>query len=100
MAPDTVKSVPLMVAELMVNGVVPVEVNVTGSVTEEPSLTVPKLRLVEVTANCGLGGGATPVLVRLIEAPLRLAALLLMVSVPSARLTALGANVTRSVTVC
>ena len=89
-APDIVKAVPLIVAELMVNGAVPVEYNVSGSVAEEPSLTVPKLRLVELTVSCG----ATPSLVRLMVIPKCLTALLLIVSVPVAMRAALGANVT------
>ena len=89
-APDIVKAVPLIVAELMVNGAVPVEYKVSGSVAEEPSSTVPKLRLVALTVSCG----ATPSLVRPTVIPKCLTALLLIVSVPVAMRAALGANMT------
>ena len=44
-APEKVKPVPVSVAELIVTGAVPLEVNVTGCVEEEPTVTLPKLRL-------------------------------------------------------
>jgi hypothetical protein len=52
-APDIVKPVPLNVAELMVTGAVPVEVNVTGSVEEVFTVTLPKARVVALTVNVG-----------------------------------------------
>ena len=52
-APDIVKPVPLSVAELMVTGAVPVEVNVTGSVDGTFSATVPNARLGGLTVNTG-----------------------------------------------
>jgi hypothetical protein len=44
-APDIVKPVPVNVAELMVTGAVPVEVNVTGSVDGVFTVTLPNARL-------------------------------------------------------
>ena len=52
-APDTVKPVPLSVAELMVTGAVPVELNVTGSVEAVFTVTLPNVRLVGLTVNVG-----------------------------------------------
>ena len=48
-----VKPVPLSVAELMVTGAVPVEVNVTGSVEAVFTVTLPNARLVGLTVNVG-----------------------------------------------
>ncbi len=48
-APDTLKSVPLIVAELTFTALVPVDVSVTGSVEVEPTVTLPKLRLAGLT---------------------------------------------------
>ncbi len=53
MAPDSVKPVPLNVAELMVTGAVPVEVNVTGSVEAVFTVTSPNVRLAALTVNVG-----------------------------------------------
>jgi hypothetical protein len=50
-APDIVKPVPLRVAELMVTGAVPVEVNVTGSVDAVFTVTLPNARLVGLIVN-------------------------------------------------
>jgi hypothetical protein len=44
-----------MVAELIVTGAVPVEVNVSDCVVAVFTVTLPKLRLAVLTANCGLG---------------------------------------------
>jgi hypothetical protein len=52
-APDIVKPVPLSVAELMVTGAVPVELNVTGSVEVVFTVTLPNARLVGLTVNVG-----------------------------------------------
>ena len=52
-APDIVKPVPLRVAELMVTGAVPVEVNVTGSVDAVFTVTFPNARLAALTVNVG-----------------------------------------------
>src|SRR3984885_10030942 len=48
-----VKPVPPSVAELMVTGAVPVEVNVTGSVDAVFTVTLPKARVVALTVNVG-----------------------------------------------
>ena len=52
-APDIVKPVPLSVAELMVTGAVPVELNVTGSVEDVFTVTLPNARLLGLTVNVG-----------------------------------------------
>lgn len=49
LAPGTLNPAPLTAMELMVNGAVPVEVSVIGSVAVEPTVTLPKLRLVALT---------------------------------------------------
>ena len=69
MAPDTVKPVPLRVAELMVTGAVPVELNVTGSVEAVFTVTSPNVRLAALIVNCGLDT-TMPVPLRLITAVL------------------------------
>lgn len=51
LAPDTLKPAPLMIAEVMLTGSVPVEVSTTGSTAEEPSSTVPKLKLPGLTVS-------------------------------------------------
>ena len=52
-APDIVNPVPVNVAELMVTGAVPVEVNVTGSVEAVFTVTLPKARLAGLMVNVG-----------------------------------------------
>src|SRR5580692_7565390 len=52
-APDIVKPVPVNVAELMVTGAVPVEVNVTGSVDGVFTVTLPNARLAGLMVNVG-----------------------------------------------
>jgi hypothetical protein len=49
--PDTVKPVPLVVAELMVTGAVPVEVNVKGCVDAVFTVTSPNVRLAALSVN-------------------------------------------------
>jgi hypothetical protein len=66
-APDTVKPVPVNVAELMVTGAVPVEVSVTGCVDATFSVTSPNIRLTALSVNCGLVA-AVPVPPRLTTA--------------------------------
>ena len=53
-APDTAKPAPLTVAELIVTGAVPVEVNVNGCVDTVFTVTLPKVRLAALAVNCGL----------------------------------------------
>ena len=52
-AADIVKPVPLSVAELMVTGAVPVEVNVTGSVDAVFTVTLPNAKLAGLIVNVG-----------------------------------------------
>jgi hypothetical protein len=52
-APDIVKPVPLNVAELIVTGAVPVEVNVRGSVDAVLTVTLPNAKLGALTVNVG-----------------------------------------------
>ena len=78
-APDTVKPAPLSVAELMVTGAVPVEVNVTGCVDAVFTVTSPNVRLAALIVNCGLNA-AVPVPLRLTTAVLLVDELLWIVS--------------------
>ena len=52
-AADIVKPVPLSVAELMVTGAVPAEVNVTGSVDAVFTVTLPNAKLAGLMLNVG-----------------------------------------------
>ena len=79
MAPDTVNPAPLSVAELMVTGAVPVEVNVTGCVDAVFTVTSPNVRLAALIVNCGLNA-AVPVPLRLTTAVLLVDELLWIVS--------------------
>ena len=45
----------MIAAELTVTGDVPVEVNVSDCVVAVFTVTLPKLRVAALTANCGLG---------------------------------------------
>ena len=45
----------MIVAELTVTGEVPVEVSVSDCVVAVFTVTLPKLKLAELTVNCGLG---------------------------------------------
>jgi hypothetical protein len=58
-APDIVKSVPLNVAELIVTGAVPAEVNVTGSVDGVFTVTLPNTKLAALMVNVGTVVAAT-----------------------------------------
>lgn len=69
MAPETVNTVPLVAAELMVTGAVPVEVSVTGCVDAEFTVTSPNVRLAALSVSCGLVA-AVPVPLRLTTAVL------------------------------
>ena len=53
-APDIVKPVPLNVAELIVTGAVPAEVNVTGSVDGVFTVTLPNAKLAALMVNVGI----------------------------------------------
>jgi hypothetical protein len=50
-----VKPAPVIVAELTVTGAVPVDVSVNDCVVLVFTVTLPKLRLAELTVSCGLG---------------------------------------------
>ena len=78
-APDIVNPAPLNVAELIVTGAVPVEVNVTGCVEAVFTVTSPNVRLAALIVNCGLNT-AVPVPLRLTTAVLLVDELLWMVS--------------------
>ena len=47
----------MITAELIVTGEVPDEVNVSDWVVEVFTVTLPKLKVAALTANCGLGAG-------------------------------------------
>ena len=96
-APDTVKTVPLVVAELTVTGAVPVEVNVTGCVDAVFTVTSPNVRLAALSVNCGLTT-AVPVPLRLTTAVLLVDESLWIVSWPDAAPVTAGSNCTFSVT--
>ena len=84
MAPDTAKPAPLSVAELIVTGAVPVEVNVTGCVEALFTVTSPNVRLAALIVNCGLDNcgldTVVPVPLRLTTAMLSVDELLWIVS--------------------
>jgi hypothetical protein len=96
-APDTVKPVPLIVAELTVTALVPLEVNVTPSVALEPTATSPKLKLVGLTVSVD---APVPVPLRLTATAAFAVELLVIASEPVAALAAVGANFTVSDAVC
>lgn len=54
LTPETLKPAPVIDAELIVTGAVPLEVRVTDSVDELPTATSPKLGLAALTVNCGV----------------------------------------------
>jgi hypothetical protein len=51
--PETVKPAPLIVAEVMVTGEVPVDISVSGFVVDESTVTFPKFRLAVLSESCG-----------------------------------------------
>ena len=77
--PTIVKPAPLMFAESIVSGEVPVEVSVNDCVVDVLSVTLPKLRLAALTVSCGLGA-AVLVPLRDTTAVLPVDELLVMVS--------------------
>ena len=97
MAPASVKPVPLKVAELIVTGAVPVEVNVTGSVDAVFTVTLPNTKLAGLSVNCGLAT-AVPVPLRLTTAVLFVDESLWIVNWPEAVPVVIGSNFTFSVT--
>jgi hypothetical protein len=89
--PTMVKPFPLMDAEFTVIGEVPMEVSVIVWAVGDPTGTLPKLRLVVLTVNCGLAG-AIPIPARDTTAVLSVAELLLTVSCPVAGPATVGLN--------
>jgi hypothetical protein len=92
-----VKSVPLSIAALIVTGAVPVDVNVTGCVEVERTVTFPNVRLAALIVNCGLGV-AVPIPLRLTTAVPFVEELLWTVNWPATVPTVFGSNCTWSVT--
>jgi hypothetical protein len=96
-APKMVKPPPVSIAALIVTGAVPVDVNVTGCVEAEFTVTFPNVKFAELIVNCGLGA-AVPRPLRLTTAVLLVEELLWMVSWPAAGPVVDGSNWTLSVT--
>jgi len=94
--PTKAKPVPLIVAELIVTGAVPVELKVSVCVVDVFTVTSPKLKLPALTVNCGFGA-ATLVPLKATVVTLPVDELLLMVSVPFAAPVAVGLNCTCNV---
>ncbi len=94
--PDIAKSVPVSAAELTVTGAVPIDVNVTGCVDSVATVTLPKVRLAELTVNCGFDT-TVPVPLRLTTAVPFVDELLWIVSCPAAAPVAVGSKRTCSV---
>jgi hypothetical protein len=86
-----VKPAPLIDAELIVTGELPVDVSVIDCVVGEFSATLPKLRLAALTVNCGLAG-PIPIPERATTAVPFVVALLLTVSCPVAAPATIGLN--------
>jgi hypothetical protein len=95
--PTIVKPVPVIAAELTVTGEVPVEVRVRDCVVDVPTVTLPKLKVAALKANCGLTA-AVLVPLRPTTAVLPVDESLLIVSCPLAVPAVEGANCTRRVT--
>jgi len=91
-----VKPVPVMLAELTVTAVVPLEVSVTVCVGLDPTATLPKARLVALTVSFG---AVVPVPLRLTVAVGFVDEVLLIVNVPVTAPAVFGANFTVSVNV-
>lgn len=88
--PTVVKPAPLIEAALMVTGDVPDEASVTDCVVEVFTVTLPKLRLVVLTVNCGFA--VTPAPLKATAAVLPLVELLLIVNCPVAVPATVGRN--------
>jgi hypothetical protein len=94
--PTVVKPAPEIAIELTVTGVVPVDFSVSVSVVGVFTATLPKLRLVALTVNCG--SAAVPVPLRATTAVPPLVELLLTEICPVAAPVAVGSNCTVRVT--
>jgi hypothetical protein len=99
LAPETVNPVPLMAAAVTFTGAAPVEARVTDWVAEEPTVTLPKLKLPGLTESVGVVS-VVPVPLRPIAAAELTDELLLMASLPVTTPAVVGLNCTVSVTVC
>jgi hypothetical protein len=97
LAATIVKPAPVMAAELTVTGDVPVDVRVNDCVVAVFTVTLPKLRLVALTVNCGFVA-AVPVPLRVTAVVPPVDELLLIVIWPLAEPVAVGRNCTCSVT--
>jgi len=86
------KPAPVMEAEFTVTEAVPVESNVTTCVVELLTVTLPKLRLLPLTVNCGTGAAAPVPLRATVAAPDE--ELLLIVSCPVVAPVAVGVKFT------
>ena len=94
-----VNPVPAIVAEFTVTGTVPVDVSVSDCVVAVFTVTLPKLKLAALTANCGLGT-AVPMPFRATDAVPAVVELLLIVTWPLAVPVVVGSNCTCNVTDC
>jgi hypothetical protein len=73
--PTIAKPAPVIAAEFTVTGDVPVDVNVNDCVVGVFTVTLPKLRLAELSVSCGLDA-AVPVALRVTSSVLPFAELL------------------------
>jgi hypothetical protein len=99
--PTIVKPAPVTTAEFTVTGDVPVDVSVNDCVVTVFTVTLPKLRLAALTANCGLAGGlvaVAPVPFRATNTVLPFDELLLIAICPVEDPASFGWNCTWSVT--
>jgi hypothetical protein len=97
--PAIVKPAPVIAAEFTVTGEVPVDVNVSDCVVAVFTVTLPKLKLAALTANCGLGV-AVPIPFRATNIVPSVVELLLTPICPLAAPVVVGSNWTCSVTDC
>jgi hypothetical protein len=95
--PTVAKPAPAIAAEFTFTGAVPVEVNVSDCVVGVSTVTLPKLRLAELTVNSGLAAAVlVPLNATIVVLPID--ELLLMVICPLTEPTAVGSNRTWSFT--
>jgi len=97
--PTIVKPAPVMVAEFTVTGDVPDDVSVSDCVVAVFTVTLPKLKLAALTANCGLGA-AVPIPFRATKIVPPVVESLLIVICPLAVPVIVGSNCTCNVTDC
>jgi hypothetical protein len=86
-----VNPVPVIVAELIVSVEVPVELSVRDRVFDDPSVTLPKGRVIALSVSLGVAG-AVPVPVSATTEALPVEELLLIVNCPVTAPAAVGAN--------